>query len=170
MTTRKLGVNRKRSAAFTLVEMVVVVTLVGVLLMIAVPSFRTLILNQGIKTASYDLFSALQYARSEAIKRNGNTILKAGASADGAWIAGWRVVDSSNNVLRSWGAASNLTIAETANGGATSITFARDGHISAPAQPPRLQVDPSASVSGVSTRCVGVDLIGRPTTKMGTCS
>ena len=169
MATRKQGVNRKRTAAFTLIEMVVVVTLVGVLLMIAVPSFRTLILNQGIKTASYDLFSALQYARSEAIKRNGNTVLKAGASADGAWIAGWRVVDSSNNVLRSWGAASNLTIAETANS-ATSITFARDGHVSAPALPPRLQVDPSVSVSGVSTRCVGVDLIGRPTTKMGTCS
>ena len=160
----------RRSNGFTMVEMIVVLTLVSVLLMIAVPAFRSLILNQGIKTASYDLFAALQLARSEAIKRNDKTLLKAGASSDGAWTAGCRVIDSSNNIIRTWNVASNLTIAETANSGATSITFARDGHVSSPAQPPRIQLDPSSSVSGVSTRCVGVDLIGRPVTKMGGCS
>ncbi len=160
----------RRSNGFTMVEMIVVLTLVSVLLMIAVPAFSSLILNQGIKTASYDLFSALQLARSEAIKRNDNTSLKAGASSDGAWTAGWRVLDSSNNIIRSWNVASNLTIAETANSGATAITFARDGHVSSPTQPPRIQVDPNSSTSGVSTRCVGVDLIGRPVTKLGGCS
>jgi type IV fimbrial biogenesis protein FimT len=160
----------RRSNGFTLVEMLVVITLLSVLLMIAAPAFRSLILNQGIKTASYDLFAALQLARSEAIKRNDNTVLKAGASSDGAWTTGWRVLDSANNIIRSWNVASNLSIAETANSGATSITFARDGHVSAPTQPPRIQVDPSSSTSGVSTRCVGVDLIGRPVTKMGGCS
>jgi len=170
MTTRKSVVDRKRSAAFTLIEMVVVVTLVGVLLTIAVPSFRQLILNQGIKTASFDLFSALQFARSEAIKRNDTTSLKAGASSDAAWTAGWRVVDSSNNLLRTWSAASNLTIAETANSGAATITFARDGHVTAPGQPARIQIAPTTSVSGVTSRCVGVDLIGRPISLQGNCS
>jgi type IV fimbrial biogenesis protein FimT len=159
-----------KSHGFTLIEMVVVVTLVGVLLSIAVPSFRPLILNQGIKTAAYDVFSALQYARSEAIKRNDSTLLKAGATSDGAWTTGWRVTDSAGNLLRSWTVASNLSIAEKANSGATSITFARDGHVSSPAQPPHIQLDPTVSTNGVSTRCVGVDLIGRPTTQMGACS
>jgi type IV fimbrial biogenesis protein FimT len=160
----------RRERGFTLIELAVTLTLIGILLMIAVPSFGKLILNQGIKTASYDLFAALQLARSEAIKRNDNTVLKAGATSDGAWTTGWRVLDSANNVIRSWSVASNLTIAETANSGATSITFARDGHVSVPALAPRIQVDPSSSTSGVSTRCVGVDLIGRPVTKMGVCS
>ena len=159
----------RTSAGFTLIEMLVTLTLIGVLLTIAVPSFRQLILNQGIKTASYDMFSALQFARSEAIKQNGNVSLRAGVATDGAWTTGWRVVDSSSNLLRSWTVASNLAITEEA-GNATVITFARDGHVSAPTALPKLQFDPTTTLSGVTTRCVGVDLIGRPRTQLGACS
>jgi len=161
---------RRRAGGFTLIEMIVTVTLVGILLTIAVPSFWKLILNQGIKTASYDIFAAMEYARSEAIKTNGPVSIRAGASTDGAWTTGWRVVNASSTVLRSWSAASNLSITETANSGATVITFGPDGRVTSPAASPRIQLDPAATESGVSTRCVGVDLIGRPITRMGACS
>lgn len=161
---------RRHTGGFTLIEMIVTVTLVGILLTIAVPSFWKLILNQGIKTASYDIFAAMEYARSEAIKTNGPVSLRAGASTDGAWTTGWRVVNASSTVLRSWSAASNLSITETANSGATVITFGPDGRVTSPAAPPRIQLDPAATESGVSNRCVGVDLIGRPITRMGACS
>src|SRR5512135_965387 len=151
--------SRPNAAGFTLIEMLVTVTLVGVLLMIAAPGMRQLTLNQGIKTAAYDVFAALQYARSEAIKSNGSVTLRAGASTDGAWTTGWRVVDGSSHVLRSWTVASNLSIAEKANSGATIITFGPDGHVTSPSSPPRVEIDPSASTSGVTARCVGVDLI-----------
>ena len=64
----------------------ITVTLLAVLLAIAVPSFQQLILNQGVKTAAFDVFSAFEYTRSEAIKRPGETVrLRAGAASDGAW-------------------------------------------------------------------------------------
>src|SRR5690348_9314619 len=149
----------RHGMGFTLVEMLVTLSVLGVLLTLAAPSFRQLILNQGIKSASYDLFSALQYARSEAVKRNGSISLRAGASADGAWTTGWRVVDASSNLLRSWSVASNLAIVEKANSNATVITFARDGHVTLPALKPKVQIDPTTSTSGVTTRCIQVDLI-----------
>src|SRR5438128_1717675 len=98
--------HHRGTAGFTLIEMVITLTIVAILLSLAVPSFQQLILNQGIKAASFDLYSALEYARSEAIKRNANITLKAGAVTDGAWTTGWRVNDPSNNSLRSWTPAS----------------------------------------------------------------
>jgi type IV fimbrial biogenesis protein FimT len=154
--------------------MLVTMAIAGILLVIAVPSFRQLILNQGIKTASFDLFSALEYTRSEAIKRPADVVLLCAGNTtanNGAWATGWRlgVTDCSSNPLRSWTTASKLAITEKA-GGATSITFAKDGHMTAPATAPKLQIDPATSLAGVTSRCVQVDLVGRPRTQIGACS
>lgn len=153
---------------FTLIEMVITVTLLGVLLAIAVPGFRQLTLNQGVKSAAFDLFSALEYARSEAIKRPGETVtLKAGAASDGAWSTGWRLLDGSGNKLRSWTIASNISVADKNSPALTQVTFAKDGHVTTTA--PKLEVSPTTSVDGVESRCVQVDLIGRPKSQLGAC-
>jgi len=158
---------------FTAIEMLVTMSIAGILLVIAVPAFQTLILNQGIKIASFDLFAALEYTRSEAIKRPGDVVmLCAGNTAanDGAWETGWRLVISpcASDPLRSWSTASKLAIADKA-GGATSITFGRDGHMTSPATAPELQIDPVTSLAGVSSRCVQIDLVGRAKTQQGAC-
>jgi type IV fimbrial biogenesis protein FimT len=155
----------RRHAGFTLVELVVTVALLGVLLSVAAPGLRQLTLNQGVKSAAFDLFSALEYARSEAIKRPGETVtLKAGASSDGSWSTGWRLL-ASGTKLRSWTVATNVTVAD--KNSLTQVTFGKDGHVTAA---PVLEVKPTTSVAGVDARCVQVDLIGRPSSKMGTCS
>jgi type IV fimbrial biogenesis protein FimT len=153
-----------RFRGFTLVELVVTVTLLGVLLTIAIPGLQQLTLNQGVKSAAFDLFSALEYARSEAIKRPGETVtLKAGASTDGAWTTGWRLMASTTK-LRSWTIAPNITVAE--KNSLTQVTFGKDGHANAA---PLLEVKSTTTVSGVDARCVQVDLIGRQSSKMGGC-
>jgi type IV fimbrial biogenesis protein FimT len=158
---------QRRSAGFTLVEMVVTVTLLGVLLAIAAPSFRTLILNQGVKTAAFDVFSALQYARSEAIKRPGEEVrLKSGAASDGAWSTGWRLVNGTN-ILRSWTVASNINITDKNGTPLTEVRFFKDGHADGT---PKLEVKPATTVAGVDARCVKLDLIGRATSNVGGCS
>jgi len=159
-----------RASGFTLIEMAVTLTLIGILLAIAAPGFRQLTLNQGVKTAAFDLFAALQYARSEAIKRPGETVtLKAGASVDGAWSTGWRLLDGAGDKIRSWTVASNINVADKNGTPLTQITFGKDGHLSA-SPAPKLEVEPTTTVSGVATRCVKVDLIGRPFAVMGACS
>ena len=153
--------------------MLVTMTIAGILLVIAVPSFVQLIRNQGIKTASFDLFSALEYTRSEAIKRPADVVMLCAGNTtanDGAWATGWRMVVSpcTSDPLRSWATASKLAVVDKA-GAATSITFAKDGHMSSPATAPKLQIDPATSLGGVTSRCVQIDLVGRPKTQVGAC-
>ena len=155
---------------FTLVEMLITLTVIGVLLAIAVPSFRQITLNQGIRTASFDLFSALELARSEAIKRNTCVSVK----PDSTWSTGWKVVDSANNTLRRWTATSTVSTTTTPTSLA-DVTFARDGHLSqstctGTVSAPKMQLDPTTTMNGVDSRCISVDLIGRPKTQMGACS
>jgi type IV fimbrial biogenesis protein FimT len=153
---------------FTLIEMMAVVAVVAIIAILAAPYMRAVILNQGIKAASFDLYSALEYARSEAIKRNGSISLMAGPTSGGTWATGWRVEDAASNPLRSWTVASTVTVTETA-GGATLVTFGRDGHVTAPVSPPKLQVDPTETVPGTASRCIQVDLVGRAKTQHGAC-
>jgi type IV fimbrial biogenesis protein FimT len=154
------------SAGFTLIEMAITLSIVGVLLALSVPSFRQTIVNQGIRTASFDLFSALEFTRSEAIKQNGAVVLRAGATTDGAWTTGWRAVDASNAVLRTWAPISNITVTPTPST-ATAITFGTSGRVTGTA--PKLQIDPTTSMSGVEPRCIQVDLSGRARAQLGGC-
>lgn len=161
-----MQLHTRKSAGFTLIELIVTMTILVIVLTIAAPSFRSLILSQRIKTTSYELFSALNYARSEAVKRNDNVTVRAGATSDGAWGTGWRVEDSSNNVLRTWSALSNLTLTENGSN-ATTLTYGINGRLTSTA--PKFQISSSSTVTGVTSRCIQVDLSGRPSTQIGDC-
>jgi type IV fimbrial biogenesis protein FimT len=165
-------VYRSRSAAkgFTLVELMITIAIAAIFASLAAPGFRQLIASQRIRTASFDFVSALGYARSEAVKRNTTVTLRAGASADGAWNTGWRVVDPSNTavILRSWNAGSNLALTEKASN-QTTVQFGLDGRMPAGSTQPKLQIEPSSAISGVTARCVQVDLTGRPSSSTVAC-
>lgn len=143
-----------------------------ILITVAIPSFRQLIVGQRIKNGAFDLFAALEYGRSEAIKRPTSTILVcAGDSTanNGTWSTGWRVVVSpcTSGALRSWVSAARLTVTEKVGAGATPVTFSKDGRITSTA--PKLELAPAPAVAGVTARCVQIDLSGRPKTQTGAC-
>lgn len=81
---------------FTLVELMVVVTIVGILAAAAVPSFVAAVRNARLTSSANLLVTSLNYARNEAIKRGQNVVArKTGAE----WEAGWEVfvdADKSN--------------------------------------------------------------------------
>lgn len=73
-----------RSAGFSLIELMMVLVLVAIFASIAVPSFNALIERNRIQTASEELYSLLQYARSEAVNRHANVSIRATQNNDWA--------------------------------------------------------------------------------------
>jgi type IV fimbrial biogenesis protein FimT len=97
--------STNKISGFTLLEMLVVITIAGFLLTVAVPAFQTVIADQRSTANVNELVESLILARSEAIKRGRYvTVCK---SSDGStctsasdWNDGWIVFDnvSSANV------------------------------------------------------------------------
>ncbi len=87
-----------KQRGFTLVELIIVVTILGILSAMAYPSFNELIRNNRKSSYANDLLAAINVARSEAIKRNAQVTIQRLGSTAGQWESGWRVfVDSDQN-------------------------------------------------------------------------
>jgi type IV fimbrial biogenesis protein FimT len=87
---------------FTLIETMVVVTIIVVLTVVAAPSFQSIYLSNKLAAFTNDFVASTQIARSEAIKRN--QVVRVCRSADGAscagsgtWQQGWIVFGDANN-------------------------------------------------------------------------
>lgn len=60
----------QRNRGFSLIELMVVIAILGLLLAIGIPSFATWLRNVQIRNAAESLQSGLQFARTEALRRN----------------------------------------------------------------------------------------------------
>ena len=128
----------RSQTGFTLIELLITMVVVGVLVTVAVPSFKLTFQNNRMVSQSNELLGALIYARSEAIELNTN--VKICASSDGAtcstggnWAQGWitSYVDptSTTQILRARPALSgNNTL--TSSFGA-NVVFQNNGSITA---------------------------------------
>jgi type IV fimbrial biogenesis protein FimT len=64
-----VGLRKRISFGFTLIEMIVVLTILGITAAVAVPGMTHLIQSERLGTQANDLLADLNYARSEAIRR-----------------------------------------------------------------------------------------------------
>jgi len=149
----KMIARLHKNAGFTLTELLLTVSLAGLLLSMALPSFTNLILNQDVRTGASDLQTSLLFARSEAIKRAAPVNIVPSA---GNWKNGWSVQLADGTVLRN---EAPLNAQLAAMSGST-ITYQSDGHI-----PPPVLRAIKVYVTGnpqIAARCLAIDLSGRP--------
>ncbi len=84
-------VSKQRQAAFSLIELLAVLTIASILMAAGAPGLIELIRVQQLKTASGDLFAAIGLARTQALARGELvTILPKGAGGSD-WTRGWTV-------------------------------------------------------------------------------
>jgi type IV fimbrial biogenesis protein FimT len=148
---------RRRLRGFTLTELMIVVTILGTLVVLALPNYTQFVRNQRVKTASFEIFSSLVQARSEAITRNASVTITPVSSN---WANGWTVTDAGGAVLRRQDALVAVTVA-----GPASVVYNSSGRLGSAAGSFEL----NATGTGITVRCITLDLSGRPVTKAAAC-
>lgn len=121
-----------RSRGFTLIELLVVVAIAGILLGIGVPNLRSFIVSNRLTTTANDFQAALNFARSEALRRGANvTVRTLGVPGSGDFSAGWQIITAAVPTPLQQGAAIDPTMSLRASTGVfgTDITFDSTGRL-----------------------------------------
>jgi type IV fimbrial biogenesis protein FimT len=131
----------KKQNAFTLIELIVTVAVIAIVVGMAVPAFNAMVIKSRSAALGTDMLEALNYTRSEAVKRGARVSIC--PSTDGLacldatnWAKGWMVfVDGAltdgaavviTTPLRHWNDInSNAVVTATQGVGGAAIAFTR---------------------------------------------
>jgi len=148
------------AAGFTLVELVVTITIFAILVSMAVPSFRDAALGSQVRSMANALVASAALARSEAIKRNRAVTMCSsadGVTCDGGnWEKGWIVTQGGDVILREPAVSTGFKVVQA--GGIANLNFSAVGLGTTPATMRVCRATPSVGGQG---RVVTLDTSGR---------
>jgi type IV fimbrial biogenesis protein FimT len=179
--------NIRSHSGFTLLELMIAITVLAILLGLAIPSFTGVIRQNRVATQSNELVAALALSRSEAVKRGTPVSVCAANAAQSAcsgsndWSLGWIVFSDATGtagtidgaadtiVLRS--AAPSLQNVTVSNVDTAFVRYTARGAIELPVGTAQTQftVVP-ASCSGTEARAIAVLRTGRVSKTTIACS
>jgi type IV fimbrial biogenesis protein FimT len=133
----------KKQLGFTLIEVLITLSISAILLAYAVPSFRGMIENNRIASMSNDFTSYIQLARSESLRRglpvsicSSNNSTQTACGSNTTWNKGWIVFVDSNDDGAMASAADRIKIGPTLGTNRTIttssgvMTFTASGFVS----------------------------------------
>jgi type IV fimbrial biogenesis protein FimT len=167
----------RRSAGFTMVELLTVITIVAILFGLGLPSYQYVTNANRISSEVNGLLGDMQYARSEAIKE-GQTVTVCSSSNSTtcanstSWRNGWivfsdlngnGVADAGEPILR---VQRPFAVGDTfdANQGMQSVTFNREGFALGLNNTVTITLHAVVPTQG-STRCLAITIVGQLTTE-----
>lgn len=153
------GKPARNERGFTLIELIIVIAVMAILLAAAVPNFTSFVISNRIKSASFDVYASILAARSAAITRN-TTITITPTSGTTNWAAGWSIT-AGGVTLKTQNAFPGVTMT-----GPATLVYNSAGRLDAAATPVSLT---ATNATAQASRCVTIDLSGRPTTAIGVC-
>lgn len=158
---------------FTLLELMFALAVLGILLGIGVPSFITLTQNNRVTTQTNDLVTALNLARSEAIRRGEPATVEA-VDPTSSFAGGWCVYvgtggcSNADNVLRIYPAMTRMTVTSDSTFVAFDGRGARQHPTSAQL---RITLSPDDCAAGAArARRLNIALTGRISLERIDCS
>ncbi len=163
-TTKVMRDMVYKARGFTLVELMVTLSVAAILLTLAVPSFTEMVANNRMSTNANQFVTAMNFARSEAIKRN--TAIDVTATG-GAWSNGWTVtVNSDGTVLNTYDALAG-SVSFTSAGSNTAFQYQASGRVTPAAGDTLTLCDDRAGETG---RTITVTNTGRVATANNPCA
>ena len=171
MTNTIFCSGRRHQAGFTLIEVIMVTVVIGIMAAIAIPSFMGFTDSSNVTSATNDLVSAFNLARSEAVTRG--TTVTVCKSADQAtcntigtnWEQGWIVfvdndgsgtVNGADAILRVYQSPGGKVVMTAAANLADRVIYAGTGFLASTAADDLITV-----VAGNSQLTVEVTAMGR---------
>jgi len=156
--------TRCGARGFTLIELMVTLSIMAIMMAIAVPSFRSFVNGQRVKSAATEIMTAVLIARSDAIKRNASVTITPTDAAD--WAKGWTVTVGAatlhqQEAIENVSATTYTNAICTSAGSVPTVVFSNTGR---PASASCFKFTADASTTA---RCVKVDLTGIPSS--GSC-
>lgn len=143
-----------------MIELLVTVVIIGILAAVGMPAFSSFVAGQRVKTASFEVMSMLMLARSEALKRNDNVTIA--PVMVGGVLDRIEATAADGTVVKSMPMPKGVEFVVSVS----SITYQPSGRTTAAAT---ATFGIRNAGSSVTSRCISIDLSGRPNSKVGAC-